>query len=137
MTDKPNAQYAAAIYQCAKSYNATYYDKDFEDWKRLTAIHEADIADVVERFGVPRDKVIKDSSDCYTKNFMYLREIEAEEAKNRGKWSLRAQIRAARTCEIGGRESERIEWFYERKFERSPPASGHDAKTGCGIFEYE
>lgn len=105
MTDKPNAQYAAAIYQCAKSYNATYYDKDFEDWKRLTAIHEADIADVVERFGVLRDKVIKDSSDCYTENFMYLREIEAEEAKNRGKWSLRAQIRADGLARLAAEKS--------------------------------
>lgn len=72
MTDKPNDQYAAAIYQCAKSYNATYYDKDFEDWKRLTAIHNADIERTAKLFGVPLDKVIQDSSDCYTENFMYL-----------------------------------------------------------------
>lgn len=91
-----NQQYVDAIYQCAKSYNATYYDKDFEDWKRLTAIHEADIEMTMKRFGVPRSKVIQDSSDCYTKNFMYLREIEAEEAKTQNAWNLRAQIRADR-----------------------------------------
>lgn len=95
-TELDKQQYAAAIYQCAKSYNATYYDKDFEDWKRLTAIHNADIERTAKLFGVSRRQVIHDSSDCYTKNFMYLREIEAEEAKNRGKWSLREQLRADR-----------------------------------------
>lgn len=89
-------QYAAAIYQCARSFNATYYDKNFEDWKRLTAIHNADIERTAKLFGVPRDKVIQDSSDCYTENFMYLRDLETEKARNHGKWSLKAQIRADR-----------------------------------------
>lgn len=100
-----NKQYAAAIYQCAKSYNATYYDKDFEDWKRLTAIHEADIANVVERFGVTREQVIHDSSDCYTANFMYLREIEAEAAKNRNEHSLRSLIRADRLARLASEKA--------------------------------
>ncbi len=103
MTDNPksahepdNQHYASAIYQCARSYNASYYHKDFEDLQRLAAIHEADVEMTAKRFGVPRSKVIQDSSDCYTKNFMYLREIEVEEAKAQNAWNLRAQIRADR-----------------------------------------
>ncbi len=105
MTDKPNEQYAAAIYKCAKSYNATYYDKDFEDWKRLNAIHEADIDRTAKHFNVPRSKVIQDSSDCYTKHFMYLREIEAEEAKNRNEYSLRSLIRADRLARLAAEKA--------------------------------
>lgn len=95
-TEPDKQQYAAAIYQCAKSFNATYYAENPEAHKRLTAIHNADIERTAKLFGVSRAQVIHDSTRSYEEHFEYLREIEAEEAGNRGKWSLRAQIRADR-----------------------------------------
>lgn len=100
MTDKISTQqYAAAIYQCAKSFNATYYSENPEEHQRLAAIHNADIERTAKLFGVTRAQVIHDSTRSYEEHFEYLREVEGEEAKNRGKWSLRAQICADRLAE--------------------------------------
>lgn len=95
-TELDKQQYAAAIYQCAKSFNATYYAENPEAHQRLTALHNADIERTAKLFGVSRAQVIHDSTRSYEEHFEYLRAIEAEEARNRGKWSLRAQIRADR-----------------------------------------
>lgn len=95
-TELDKQQYAAALYQCARSFNATYYAENPEAHHRLTAIHNADIERTAKLFGVSRAQVIHDSTRSYEEHFEYLREIEAEEAKNRGKWSLREQLRADR-----------------------------------------
>lgn len=91
-TELDKQQYAAALYQCARSFNATYYAENPEDHRRLTAIHNADVERTAKLFGVSRAQVIHDSTRSYEEHFEYLREVEAEEAKNRGQWSLRAQI---------------------------------------------
>lgn len=98
-TELDKQQYAAAIYQCARSYNATYYAESPEEHQHLTAIHNADVERTAKLFGVSRAQVIHDTTRSYEEHFEYLREVEAEEAKNRGKWTLRAQIRADRLAE--------------------------------------